>query len=295
MIYENLIIGAGMSGLYLGLELKKHEKNFLILEKSKGVGGRVANRRINNLGLDHGAPFLKSHPLLFELLKEIHIHDSRISPEGIYTEGGMTALPKNMADKLSILKDEKIISITSTDGLWNCQSEKGSVYQARNLIISAPIPQALELLESSNIGFNPELKKVNYSKGLLGIFLANEELLIKESLPENVHSVLKMKDRKLNPDGWVIRTTEDFSEKHFNETDEEILARVETLFVSCFQSAPLINHRELKKWRYVCPITVIPQPYMEIKENLFFIGDGFLYPDIRGALLSAKSLAEKLI
>lgn len=295
MIYENLIIGAGMSGLYLGHELKKHAKNFLILEKSKGVGGRLATRRINNLGLDHGAPFLKSHHLLFELLKTFHIHDGRIAPEGIYTEGGMTSLPKKMAEQLPIVKDEKIISIVSSDSLWNCHSEKGTVYQTRNLIITAPIPQALELLQSSGIDYNHELNDVTYSKGLLGIFLSDEDLLIKETLPENVHSVLKMMDRKLNPSGWVIRTTEEFSESHFTQSDDEILAQIESLFAGCFESVPKLSHRELKKWRYVCPMSAFPQPYMEIKENLFLIGDGFQYPDIRGALLSAQSLAEKLI
>lgn len=297
MINEFLIIGAGLSGLSLALELKKAGKQFLILEKSKGVGGRIATRRINNLGVDHGAPYLKGHPELFELTKHFHIHDGKIANEGIYLEGGMTTLPKKMAEHLPVIKDEKVIQIEFLNGIWICKCEKGNIHQAKKLIITSPIPQAIELLETSEIDFSykTELKSISYIKGLLGIFLIDEEALIKKELPENVHSVLSMKTRKLNPAGWVIRTTEEFSEKNFNKPDEENLSQIESLFIRCFGQSPKISHSELKKWRYVTPKSVIPHPFLEVQRNLFLVGDGFLYPDVRGALLSAKGLAENLI
>lgn len=297
MINEYLIIGAGLSGLTLALELKKAGKQVLILEKSKGVGGRIATRRINNLGVDHGAPYLKGHPELFELIKHFQIQHGKIASEGIYLEGGMTTLPKIMAEHLPVIKDEKVIHIEFLNGIWKCKCEKGNVHQAKKLIITSPLPQAIELLETSEIDFSYklDLKSVNYAKGLLGIFLIDEEALIKQKLPENVHSVLSMKTRNLNPQAWVIRTTEKFSEKNFNKPDEENLSQIESLIVRCFGQSPKISHSELKKWRYVTPTSVIPHPFLEVQRSLFLIGDGFLYPDIRGALLSAKGLAENLI
>lgn len=294
MIYDYLIVGAGLSGLTLGIELQKKNKRLVIIEKSKGVGGRIATRRINEQGVDHGAPYLKSHPIIYELLHQLNVIGGKIADPGIYLEGGMTALPKKMAQNLPIIKDEKIVHIEFTDKIWNCRSEKGNHYQAKTLVLTAPLPQALELLTNSKIDFNEDLKTISYTKGLLGIFTANENVLIKTSLPENVHSVLSMKSRQLNPSAWVLRTTEEFSETNFERSDEENLSQIVTMFSESFEEGPVISHSELKKWRYVLPKTVLPSPYLKVQDELYLIGDGFLYPDVRGALLSAKGLAENL-
>ena len=40
-IVDIIIIGGGISGSYLSSKLKKHGYKVLIIEKSKGVGGRM--------------------------------------------------------------------------------------------------------------------------------------------------------------------------------------------------------------------------------------------------------------
>jgi renalase len=295
MIYDHVIIGAGLSGLFLGLKLHKAGKNFLILEKSKGVGGRIATRRINELGIDHGATFLYSHNLLFELIHEFHPQGAKISNKGIYLDDGMTSLPKKMAQNLPIKKEVKIIHIEKKSDVWISTSDSGDAYHSKSLIITAPIPQALELLKCSKIPYTQGLHGIQYTKGLLGLFTTDEQVLIRQSLPENVHSVLGMKDRNLHPTAFVLRVSEKLSEELFEKGDEENITLIEKLFKMSCENAPFINHRELKKWRYVVPQTVLQHPYLCVQEQLYLIGDGFLYPDIRGALLSAQELAKKLI
>jgi renalase len=51
---ETLIIGAGPCGLALGHKLTQNKKDFLIVEKSRGIGGRIATRRIDGDSFDHG-------------------------------------------------------------------------------------------------------------------------------------------------------------------------------------------------------------------------------------------------
>ena len=50
------IIGAGISGLFLGYMLKNHY-DITMFEKSRGTGGRMASRRKDDFIFDHGAPF----------------------------------------------------------------------------------------------------------------------------------------------------------------------------------------------------------------------------------------------
>ncbi|MBC7690712.1 MAG: FAD-dependent oxidoreductase [Methylotenera sp.] len=56
-----LIIGAGMAGVSAALKLQEQGLSVQILEKSKGIGGRMATRRLDSMGIegkaDHGAQF----------------------------------------------------------------------------------------------------------------------------------------------------------------------------------------------------------------------------------------------
>ena len=49
-----LIVGAGASGILLARRLLERGVPALVLEKSRGVGGRVATRRIGTKKFDHG-------------------------------------------------------------------------------------------------------------------------------------------------------------------------------------------------------------------------------------------------
>ncbi len=69
--FDNIIIGAGLAGLHLCSHLKKDET--LIIEKSRGVGGRMATRRINDLPVDHGVQYI-SKEFTFIKMQEHPLH-----------------------------------------------------------------------------------------------------------------------------------------------------------------------------------------------------------------------------
>ena len=50
------IIGSGLSGLTLANHLKD-EFDVTVFEKSRGVGGRLATRRVDTYAFDHGAQY----------------------------------------------------------------------------------------------------------------------------------------------------------------------------------------------------------------------------------------------
>ena len=103
---NTVIIGAGLTGLFLGKLLKDKGEEVLILEKSRGLGGRVATRRIDQLGLDHGAAFLTATDQLVEILIKSKLH-YEILTEGILVKGGMNQLAKFIAQGQNILKEQR--------------------------------------------------------------------------------------------------------------------------------------------------------------------------------------------
>ncbi|MEL0004062.1 MAG: FAD-dependent oxidoreductase [Rhodospirillales bacterium] len=56
-----VIIGAGITGLSCARTLANHGQASLILEKGRGVGGRVSTRRAQNgMTFDHGAQYISA-------------------------------------------------------------------------------------------------------------------------------------------------------------------------------------------------------------------------------------------
>lgn len=54
------IIGAGVAGLAAGQMLQRRGHRVTVYEKSRGLGGRVATRRVEGFRFDHGAQYLKA-------------------------------------------------------------------------------------------------------------------------------------------------------------------------------------------------------------------------------------------
>lgn len=100
-----LIIGAGVSGLLLGSHLGDRA---IILEKSRGVGGRIANRRLEDQGFDHGAPYLVDDPLVRETLVDFGTDEEvQKDAHGIHLLNSMTRFPKKLIGDLNIKKSTR--------------------------------------------------------------------------------------------------------------------------------------------------------------------------------------------
>ncbi len=80
MISDIIIIGAGISGLYLGLELLKMKKTVSIFEKSNRIGGRIFTKTYQNIPYESGAGrFSNTHTKLLNLFKKYNL-DKKIIP-----------------------------------------------------------------------------------------------------------------------------------------------------------------------------------------------------------------------
>ena len=78
MIFDYVIVGGGISGLYTYLELLKKTTNILLLEGSSRFGGRIYEYTENDVSFPAGAArFNKNHERVIKLLKRFHLLDFR--------------------------------------------------------------------------------------------------------------------------------------------------------------------------------------------------------------------------
>jgi monoamine oxidase len=78
MIFDSIIVGGGISGLYTNLELYKREHKTLLLESSSRYGGRIYQYEDKDISVPAGATrFNRNHKRVIKLLKRFNLLDFR--------------------------------------------------------------------------------------------------------------------------------------------------------------------------------------------------------------------------
>ena len=320
-----LIIGGGISGLIIATKLKRHGIKATILDKGRGIGGRLATRRIRHSSdiegiFDYGAQHFTVSNLQFQAWVDEWIKQGIVKEwaQGFPTTDGTIedynqtyyrgiksnrSIAKNLAKDLDIHTSTKIIDLKwQENSKWLIQAENGANFAGDILIITAPVPQSLALLDNSEITLAPELRQrleqVVYHKCIAVLALLEQPSHIPESgglfLDDNPLSWIASNYKKgISPQGYAVtlHAGSEFSETHW-ESDNENL--VNQLFKA---ASPWLNSNVIKyqvhRWRYSQPRTVYGEPYLAIPEiSLIMAGDAFVAPNIEGAVLSGLAAAE---
>ena len=268
---DYIVIGAGIAGLTIAKRL-----NCPVIEKSRGVGGRMATRRIDEKKFDHG------NPCWPEALRTQDLHRGCHIPE--------TALPKKIAKGLDIILDTRVLKLHFKQDYWQLETDKGN-FESKNVILTAPLPQALGLLDESQITYDPQWK-LSYYKSIVGLYRLPVDEFSEDIFKE--HQIYFMKNRGLCEDGISFYLSAALSEDWFELTDVEILDRTTQLLWTIIPERPLY-HSEIKKWRYSIPETSHSVPFLKAAPGLILCGDGFLHPGIEGSLASAESVLRELL
>ena len=175
-IFDVAIIGAGISGLSAARQLVAKGLKVVVLEKSRGVGGRSATRRLSvapgiEVPVDHGAQFFtvrdhrfqkqvgrwQEQGICFPWCEGVHTWsegrlqapDQRLSETRYACRGGMSQLGKSLGDGISIHRGYLVEKVHYKGTFWRIEAnpEQGlPLVESHYLIVSAPIPQALKLV-----------------------------------------------------------------------------------------------------------------------------------------------------
>ncbi|MGF1535052.1 MAG: NAD(P)/FAD-dependent oxidoreductase [Elainellaceae cyanobacterium] len=170
------IVGAGLSGLICGRSLRQQGYRTLILEKSRGLGGRLATRRIETATVDHGVRYLENQgphtQNLIEQMTALGVTVPAAAPVAIAQAGdqslgqmsqqpilqepvyvapqGMTAIAKALAANLTVHRQHRVERIAPQSDCW-CLQMSGAEHlrtaTARAVVLAIPAPQVVQLLQ----------------------------------------------------------------------------------------------------------------------------------------------------
>jgi predicted NAD/FAD-dependent oxidoreductase len=165
-----LVIGAGMAGLIAATELQQTGRSVRVLDKGRGVGGRLASRRIEGATFDHGAPgFTASNPWFTAEVLQARLIGA-IAPWTPGSDPGhpdshswrgtpsMSAVPKQLSRGLDLQLETTVTDLRAHADRWLATTASGHTFASRSVVLTAPVPQALALLDVGGIGLSLELR-----------------------------------------------------------------------------------------------------------------------------------------
>ncbi|HOS02415.1 MAG TPA: FAD-dependent oxidoreductase [Candidatus Hydrogenedentes bacterium] len=321
--WDCLVIGAGVTGLLAARILKDRGKRTLVLEKSTGVGGRMATRRIDEAVFDHGAQFFTVQDCSFEawarLWREQGVittwsmgfasTDGRLQPDAIPRfrgAPGMTSVPKWLASGLDICLGDAAVGVSRDEGVWRVDTEDGAVHRAGALILTAPVPQSLALFAASP-GLLPQsaretLSAIEYDPcfAVLAILDGPSGLPAPGGLRAPTESIAWMADNHLkgvspHASALTIHAGPHFTREYL-ESDREFVAKVLLGEALPWLRSP-VRQAHVHCWRYSQPLHTHPERFLGIAEPapLLFAGDAFGGPRIEGAALSGLAAADYVL
>jgi renalase len=304
---KTIIIGAGIAGLSAARILNQKGHEVTVLDKGRGVGGRMSTRTIEQGKADHGAQYfsVKTPPfqaLIAELAIENITNTWQLAQrENVRYIGakGMNTIPKKMAENLDIRLNEKVFFISKNE----LKTESGNSYWFDNLIVTIPILQVIDLLSDSKIVISEKDKSVfdsiEYDPCIAvmavlkqatdiptgGIILENQAVAwIADNFQKGISAIPTV----------TLHASAAFSKKHLEDDLQEV-SNIMLSSVNQWITPQNIVSSQVHRWRYSLASKRYEQPFYQLEnQNIYLSGDGFGMGNVEGAFLSGYFCAEEL-
>jgi len=299
--FDIAVIGAGVAGLTCAQQLHQAGYRVVVIEKSRGMGGRLATRRLQGTHADHGVCYLKPKDDRFKALITTLLDRSILQPwtDTIYeldAEGqliappeanrgsryasptGISTIAKFLSTGLAIHLNQRVEAIRPIHQGWELQVELDgtrSGITAAAIISAIPAPQAVALLESIPEGEEvlTRLRSIQFSACISAIAVYSPQDL--SAIPWK--GVTSIHDPKI---GWVgldsskqnspsqpvvvVQSTAAFANRHLETTDLHPIGQALLNRAAQFLEPWLATPEVLQvhRWRYAFPINPLTEPFL---------------------------------
>ena len=312
-----VVVGAGLSGLSAARALQDAGHGVVVLDKGRGLGGRMATRRITTSDgsiatFDHGAQFFTARDETFTSLVAQWISDDVVRQwcRGFGTDdghsrfvvnNGMTALTKHLAHGIDVRTSTLVFAVkpcSSDTQQWTVIIDDNSRIDCDAVVMTCPLPQSYSITVSTGIELPPELLMTDYDRtiGLLAVLDGPSAVPAPGGLqnPDDVFSWIgdnQAKGISAIP-AVTFHANPAWSLAHWDDSLDEGQA-ILTQAAQRYLGSANILVSEYKKWRFATPRKIWPESYFAVG-SLVFAGDAFAGPKVEGAVLSGLAAANYL-
>ncbi len=322
-----IIVGGGIAGLLAGSRLNSRGCAVQILDKGRGIGGRLATRSISDpkgeAVFDYGAQYFTARDSRFQQLVQSWLETNVIKEwsDGFYDQNGVfkstlepryrgtisnRAVAKHLAEDLNVRTSTKVTRLAYKKNRWLVATETGDTFESDCLLLTSPAPQSLELLGQSSIPLRSlerdQLQTIEYAPCFSVLAVLSEESAIPHPgglwLDGNPLSWIADNHKKgISPASHAvtIHAGPEFSAQHF-EADKERVAH-EMIAAAKPYIVAEIKTFQIHRWKFATPLKTFGTPYFfcDVAGPLFFAGDSFGGTRVEGAALSGIEAANAIV
>ncbi len=173
-MWDVVVVGAGLSGLTAARQLQQAGYTVLVVDKSRGLGGRMATRRVHDTPVDHGCRFLQPFRdltpsplpewLAAGILQPWSPAAFTLDGDGLLTPqintgpyyscpSGMSAVAKALALDLHIQRQCRVAGLAPIPEGWRLEVESEAEHTetlgAKAVILAIPAPQIGPILHQT--------------------------------------------------------------------------------------------------------------------------------------------------
>lgn len=305
------IIGSGVAGLACARRLVASGLRPTLFDKGRGIGGRVATRRVyiagHELSFDHGAQYFTVRDPEFSAQINAAGHDvARWEDTTVETRlvgtPGMASLPKALAIGLNIKQQVEVKALRQHGPQWLLETNDEEI-SARQLVMTIPPLQAARLLGETH-PLNKTLATIEMAPCLtLMAAFAPEVPRPFVSLSSDTQALTWIAQDSAKPGrnsaltAWVAQASPRWSALHLDEAPEVIAARMLPLLADAIGARPeLAFHSVAHRWRYARVVTPLGQPFLRNDiGNLWLAGDWCLGARVEAAWRSGDAIGRELL
>lgn len=312
-----VVIGAGIAGLVAARELSPTH-DVVVLDKGRGVGGRMATRRTDASSFDHGAQFVTTRSEWFvELVADARgagiVHEwfrGEVGPHGPSGTGhprwcgvgGMSAIAKHLAQGLDARTSVRVVSVTPDGDGWIVRTED-DVLTASAVVLTAPVPQTLDMLTAGGT-----------------VLSASDAAALSRIAYEPCTAVMAVVPRPLSdlpvsPGGdvvaWIadnaakgtsaatgaitLHTTAAYSERTWDQPPDIVAAAV--LESAGIDPGEVDGVAQVHRWRFARPTVLHTADHLLLGDlpPAVVAGDAFGGASVEGAAVSGRAAAIALV
>lgn len=280
----------------------------LLLDKGRGIGGRVATRRANGLHFDHGAQYVTAKGDQFTAALEGLVARGNAAPWAngtgrtqIVGTPSMSSIPKALAAGLDVRTGVQVTNV-QRDGLrWKLRFGDTD-HTFTHVVVTVPAPQVGDLLGADH-PMAARIASVRFAPCLtLMAGIVGPAPFVSRREPDDPLAWISNNGSKPGRSrneaiAWVAQAGLDFSSKHLEDGLPQISARMLPLLCDSLGVIPdKVIHVAAHRWRYARVTDPLGQPFLSTSDaTLYLGGDWCLGARVEAAWTSGSALAEDLL
>ena len=312
MGHRTAIIGAGIAGLTLARRLSDAGRDVVVFDKSRGVGGRAATRRVRGMRIDHGAQYFTARD--DEFCKEVSgweqrglverwptcLDDDEVRYRGV---DGMSAVCRALAADLALRPRVRIKRILCGAEGWELQDGTGEWYGPFvDVALAVPAPQAVALLAPA-----PDLARrvdsIEFEPCWAGVFAFADPLPVEfEATFLDTHGMRWAARRsqasgRQNGESWVVHADSAWTQERIDRSTDDVLPELrEALAGALGCELPDATYERAHLWRYAHAAEPLGEPCLwDSMRRLGACGDWCLGARFEAGWLSGVALAGRML